>query len=154
MGGEMDFQTVDEILGFAIEREQEAHDLYATLADSVRRPGMREAFLDFAREEAGHKAKLIGIREGKLPEFETEKIQDLKLGELLEGLQPTPGMNYQQALQLAIKAEQRAHELYTGLAAATADAALRSVFEGLAQEETKHKLRFETEYDEVVLEGN
>ncbi len=150
----MELRTVDEILDFAIDREQDAHDLYATLADSVRRPGMREAFLAFAKEEAGHKAKLISIREGILPEFETEKIQDLKVGELLEDVQPTPGMNYQQALQLAIKAEQRAHDLYTGLAAATDDATLRSVFDGLAQEETKHKLFFETEYDEVVLEGN
>lgn len=150
----MDFQTVDEILGFAIDREQEAHDLYASLAESVNRPGMREAFLSFAKEEAGHKAKLIGIRGGELPGFAPERIQDLTVGELLESIRPTPGMNYQQALQVAIKAEQRAHDLYTGLAGATADPALRSVFEGLAQEETKHKLFFETEYEEVVLEGN
>ena len=154
MGGEMDFQTVDEILGFAIEREQEAYNLYASLADSVSRPGMREAFLAFAKEEAGHKAKLVGIRKGELPGFEPERIQDLKVGELLEEIQPTPGMDYQQALQVAIKAEQRAHSLYTGLAGATSDPTLRSVFEGLAQEEIKHKLFFETEYDEVVLEGN
>jgi hypothetical protein len=35
----------------------------------------------------------------------------------------------------------------------TSDPGLQRVFKGLAQEEAKHKLRFEIEYDDHVLEG-
>jgi len=47
----MDFASIDDILDFAIAREEEAAALYTSLATTVARPGMREAFLEFAAEE-------------------------------------------------------------------------------------------------------
>jgi len=44
--------------------------------------------------------------------------------------------------------------LYTDLAARSENADLVTLFEALAQEEAKHKLRFEVEYDEYVLREN
>ena len=58
-----------------------------------------------------------------------------------------------EALARAIKAEQAASELYTGLAEATDEPNLAAIFTALASEEERHKHRFEVEYDEVVLEG-
>ena len=63
-------------------------------------------------------------------------------------------MNYQVALILAMKKEQAAYKLYTQLAVIVDDEALRKLFMSLAQEEAKHKLRFEIEYDEVILKDN
>jgi rubrerythrin len=34
-----------------------------------------------------------------------------------------------------------------------ADAGLQETFRQLAQEETRHKLKFETEYDNLMVEG-
>lgn len=150
----MAFETVDQILDFAIQKEQEAHDLYRDLADKVRRPGMREMFNELADMEAGHRAKLEQVKAGDRPVLSPEQVDDLKVADYLKDIKPDPNMGYQSALLFAIKSEQRAHDLYVGLASATDDAGLRDVFKGLAQEELKHKLRFETEYDEVVLEGN
>ena len=42
----------------------------------------------------------------------------------------------------------------TDLAALADDAELKAIFEALAQEEAKHKLRFEVEYDERILIEN
>jgi rubrerythrin len=53
-----------------------------------------------------------------------------------------------------MKAEKAAFRLYHDLAATTDDANLRNVLLGLAQEEAKHKLRFEIEYDDVFLREN
>jgi rubrerythrin len=52
-----------------------------------------------------------------------------------------------------MKAEKAAFVLYTKLAEVTTDAGLQRVFRSLAQEEAKHKLRFEIEYDDNVLDG-
>ncbi len=150
----MRFSSVDEILDFAIGKEQEAHDLYARVAETVTRPGMRRTFLELAEMELEHRRKLEAIRAGELPGFAPEKVQDLGISEALVDVEPSPGMTYQEVLLFAMKAEQRAHDLYVGLAAATADPTLRETLKGLAREELRHKLLFETEYDEVVLEGN
>ena len=148
------FATSDEALEFAIQREQEAHDWYMNLAAVVQRSGMRGVFEQFAGEELGHKARLEGIkRDRSLLPAET-RVADLKIGDYLVEEEPTADMTYQSALILAMKKEKAAFKLYSDLAASIQDAGLRSMFQVLAQEEAKHKLRFETEYDDTVMKDN
>jgi rubrerythrin len=61
----MKFDTVDKILNFAIENEEDAAQFYTDLAGKMDRPSMKEVFQSFAREEKGHKAKLISVKEEK-----------------------------------------------------------------------------------------
>jgi rubrerythrin len=145
---------VDEILDFAIDREQEAHDFYVRLASQATRPGMKQAFTDFAEEEANHKRKLQAIQAGGKLLRSGEQVPDLGIARYAADVEPDHELDYQEALLLAMKREDAAHRLYTDLAAATRDAELKEAFLGLAHEEAKHKLRFETEYDEVVLQEN
>jgi rubrerythrin len=67
---------------------------------------------------------------------------------------PGPKTDYQGALILAMKREKAAFRLYSDLAARTEDAELKDLLLGLAQEEAKHKLRFEVEYDDKILTEN
>ena len=149
----MEFTTIDQILEYAISNEEKAAALYYGLADKVERPGMRETFLHFAKEEEGHKARLVKIKEGEIPAVTEEKVANLGITEQLEDPKTSSNMTYQEALLFAMKAEKAAFVLYTKLAEATSDAGLQRVFRSLAQEEAKHKLRFEIEYDDHVLEG-
>ena len=148
------WQSVEEVLDFAIEREQESADFYNDLAGKMERKYMREAFEGFAREELAHKARIIAIKDGKLLAPAARQVTDLKIGDYLVAEEPTAGMEYQDALILAMKKEKAAFRLYNDLAAAIEDASLRETFLGLAQEEAKHKLRFEVEYDEHFLTEN
>jgi rubrerythrin len=149
----MGFASIDEILDYAISREEEAAALYNDLADLASRPGMREVFLEFAQEEDGHRRHLESIKAGELPALTVHQVQDLGIAEHLVEREPTGAMTYAEGLIVAIKAEQAAQELYAGLAEATDDPNLAAVFASLAGEEAKHKHRFELEYEEVVLEG-
>jgi rubrerythrin len=149
----MDFRSIDEVLDFAIRKEEEAAELYAGLAEQVKRPGMRETFLEFANEERGHRARLVTIRQGGAKAVAAGKVEDLKISEYLEDAAPSANMTYPEALLFAMKAEKAAFRMYSELAAATTDLGIASVFRALAQEEARHKLRFELEYDEHVLEG-
>lgn len=149
----MGFDNIDQILDYAISKEEEAAALYSELAAQVDRPGMREAFLEFAKEEEGHKKHLESIKAGELPALTVRQVQGLGIAEHLEAPKPSANMTYAESLAFVIKAEQAAHELYTGLAEAADDPNLAAVFTALAGEEAKHKRRFELEYDEVVLEG-
>ena len=148
----MEFDSVEAILDFAIANEEKAAKLYHDLAETVKRPGIREAFLEFSREEARHKARLIKVKSGDIPAVAREKVQDLRITEYLVGIEPTPNMTYAEALQFAMKAEKAAFKLYMDLAAKTDNQGLAELFESLAQEEAKHKLKFETLLDDYFAE--
>ena len=118
------------------------------------KPAMKNVFLGFAKEEEGHKAKLVGVKEGKKLEPTKTKVLDLKIGDYLVEEEPTGDLDYQGALILAMKQEKAAFKLYSDLAASTDDDGIRNLFLSLAQEEAKHKLRFEIEYDDNILSWN
>jgi rubrerythrin len=148
------FKSVDEILDYAIEREEEAAKFYTDLSGKMDRPAMQKVFKDFAKEEWGHKAKLIDIKEGKTLEPTKNKVLDLKIAEFVEDVPMSGEFNYQKALILAMKREKCAFKMYSDLAKSTDNALVRDIFLMLASEEAKHKLFFEVEYDENYLAEN
>ncbi len=150
----MKFNSIAEILNFAIEKEEEAYQFYTDLAGKMERESMRTVFLQFAGEEKLHKSKLLDIQGGKLEIPEATKVTDLKIGDNLEEVEIIADLSYQQALILAMKAEKNAYKLYTDLAELTTEPAQKGIFLQLAQEEARHKLRFEIEYDDFILLEN
>jgi rubrerythrin len=148
------FNNIDEILDFSINNEQEAVDFYTKLASMASFDAIKKVFIEFAREEMGHKAKLIGIKETGVFEGSFEKITDLKISDYIVKAPSGPEMTYSEALILAMNREKSSFKLYTVLAERTSDNSLKNLFLMLAQEESKHKLRFEIEYDEFVLKDN
>ncbi|MBM3236916.1 rubrerythrin [Candidatus Poribacteria bacterium] len=150
-----EFGSVDELLDFAVKNEEEAFQFYTDLAGKSENPHMRQVFEELAREEVGHKAKLIGIKKGKLLMPAKQKIIDLKIADYLVDVEPDPKkLDYQGALILAMKNEKAAFKLYTDLAETTDDEELAATLLAFAQEEAKHKLKLEIEYDEHVLKYN
>lgn len=148
------FGSVNDALDFAIAREEEAAQFYTDLAKKMDRPWMKQVFEGFAKEEQGHKQKLISVKEGKNLISAEQKVMDLKIGDYLVKVETDGEMDYQQALIVAMKKEKAAFRLYSDLAATTDDANMTNLFLSLAQEEAKHKLRFEVEYDDHFLKDN
>ncbi len=149
-----DFKNINDILDFAIKREQEAVDFYSNLSSKARNEEMKEVFKEFAMEEVKHKARLQKIKDEGIFEITEEKILDLKISDYTDNVTPSPEMSYEEALRLAMNKEKAAYKLYMKLSTKTDNQNLKEVFLSLAQEESKHKLRFEIEYDEYVLREN
>jgi len=150
----MTFKSVDEILDFAIKNEEIAAQFYTDLSERGETVGIRELFQQFALEEQGHKKLLLQVKSGKRELLPDAKVADLKIAEYTVEMKPSAEITYQDALLLAMQAEKKAFMLYSDLAARVDDENLRNTFLGLAQEEAKHKLRFEIEYDENILSEN
>jgi rubrerythrin len=147
-------RKIDEVLDFAVTREEEAVRFYLDLAVVAKKPAMKEVFRAFAKEEEGHKARLEAMKkQGKLASS-AGKVADLKMADYLVADEVTPNLDYQQALVIAMKKEKASFKLYTDLAAAVSDESVRPAFLALALEEARHKLRFEIEYDEHVMREN
>ncbi|MBU8891901.1 MAG: ferritin family protein [Bacteroidales bacterium] len=149
-----EFKSIDDVLDFAISAEQEAVDFYNQLAENSKTEDMRFVFASFAQEEINHKARLTQIKQEGSFKVEPKEIQDLKISDYIADVQITPNMSYQEALIVAMGKEKAAFKLYYDLAKRAENEGMRDVFISLAQEESKHKLRFEIEYDEYVLREN
>ena len=149
------FKSVKEILEFAIKDEQRAANLYADLAKRSRSNEMRRTFMQFSLEELGHKKRLERIQAGGEIVVSDTKVQDLRIGDyLVEVKTSRDDLSYQEALIVAMKEEKAAFKLYSDLALRTDNADVKEVLLMLAQEEAKHKLRFEIEYDDEILREN
>jgi len=144
----MEEKDFKEVITFAIRKEAEAYNLYKTYSQLTKTPGLKTMFEELAQEEKRHREILEEIDRKDVSEYKLEKIPDLKIGDFVEEQEFSPDMDYASALRFAIKREEYSLKLYNHMAEGTDDPQLKKLFSALAQEEAKHKLRLETEYDE------
>lgn len=146
--------SYQQALEFAIGKEAEAYHFYMALADRVDNPKMRRELENLAEEELEHKAKL---------ELEVMKLgltvaTELKPGRSGDGYILSDrdagllDIDYKDMLQLAIAKEDAAFRIYVNMAGNAPDEESREMLLSLAQEEVRHKMRFEAEYDALLKE--
>ncbi len=147
-----EFIEDDEILELAVAREVDANRFYLALAARVQDPHIREVFEVLASEELEHKAKL------ELEIMKAGRVvntSDAPLG-LQEGLPDyTPlefDIDYKDILLMGMQKEEASFRLYVDLAGRVSDVNSKEVLLAIAQEEVKHKLRFQTEFDYLSRE--
>ena len=148
--------TVERALNLALRKEEESIQLYRSAQETLIKYPSSKAFLqDIIKEEEKHREKILQIL--KDPALLEEvgqgkaKIQDLKIVDYLEDVPLSPDADYQQILIFAGKREKTAHDFYMWFANRNQGTKMYDLFIKLAQEELKHKLQFEKEYDDIVL---
>jgi rubrerythrin len=147
----MDEKQFREMIQFAIGREVDSINFYTQANKMVKHSGTKELFLDFVKQEEGHKKKLEGVLAGKVDVVKIEKVPNLKISDYLVDGELRPDISYAEILRIAMKREERSVKLYTDLKERSQDAALNNIFTFLAQEESKHKYALEKIYDDEVL---
>jgi len=150
----MDRKKFDEIIDFAVEREADAIKFYQDLQKMVRFNSQRELLHEFEEMEKGHIEMLEKIRMTDVEHIDIPRIQDLQISDYMVSSPPTADMNFEDIITIAMKREEAAQRLYTEMAGKVDDANIQKLFLRLAAEEAKHKLHFETLYDEEVLADN
>ena len=154
-GGNMNFNSFEEILDFAIENEKRAVSFYQKLVDKETFPASKQTLAEFVEEEKKHQVLLEEFKKGNrsMMEYEYEWIPDIKNGsDYIVDMKYEPGMDFAEILRLAMKREEKALRLYNALIAKTDDADCIKLFKILAQEEAKHKQTFETLYDDHMAQ--
>ena len=148
----MGSESFEDIIAFAIKKEEEAIDSYGSMAEKAKLPGIRELLLELQEEEKNHKKLLQNIIAERIESLKIKEVMDLKISDYLVEEPPSPEMNFQDLLILAAKKEQRAVELYSDLGNKAEEEELKKLFEFLVMQEKSHKLKLEKEYDAHVLE--
>lgn len=142
------FQTVDEILDFAISLEEEACRFADFVIDNVGSAHLAELLKQFADQENRHIATLKSIKYKNHPHA-LQKAVGLKIADFatFSDHEEYGKMSYKDALSVAIKKENACIKLYSKLAMLTVDQNLQSIFLTIAEEEACHRHAFQREYD-------
>jgi len=152
----MQFENLEAIVDFAIEKEMEAAEFYSNISREEKFSGTSKMFAEFADEERKHQKLLEDFKTkgvtASLEDYQLKWITDIKRSDYVVELEYTAGMAYNDILMLAMKREEKALQLYNDFLnqADTDDG--KKLFKVLCQEEAKHKLALETLYDDYMAE--
>lgn len=147
----MKFFKFDDVIQFAIKREEEAAKGYGRLRKIAQEEAAKKLLQDLEEEEKNHKKILQGLTKVKMDASATEDVKDLKISDYLVEEPLSPEMNFQDLLIFAAKKEKKAVELYQDLAKKSKKKEQKKLFEFLVKQEKAHKLRLELEYEKHVL---
>ena len=147
----MGMSTFNDVIVFAIRREEEAAKVYGEMMAMAKEESARKLLLDLQEEERNHKRVLQGLTEARTTLASGKDVRDLKISDYLVDEPLEPAMNFQDLLIFAAKKEKKAVELYKDLAKEAETKELKRLFEYLEKQEKAHKLRLELEYEKRVL---
>jgi len=147
----MVFASPDDILAFALDREEAAVRMYHDLAGRAEAEPLRAFLAELEAEERHHAERIADLRAGRTFVFKSGRVPDLGLTDGLVDEPLDAQSTFQDILIAAAKKEAEAVALYTRLAEEAGSPAHRELFEFLAGQEQRHKFRLEQEYESRVL---
>jgi rubrerythrin len=143
------FQSVKEILSFAISLEEEVSLFYADLMPKTSSKSLRAVIKEFIRQEQNHIKTLKSLIENCDSDLLSKAI-NLKISNYTTpiNINPSDSINYKHLLSMSIKKENACFKLYTDLARLTSDANVKDTFTLMASQEAHHRLAFQREYND------
>lgn len=147
----MKFVTLEEVIEFAIEREDTAYKLYKRAAELSTSIASKKMFEELAQEEATHKAVFSKVDEDKAESHKLCKIPESSIAKYLADVPFRENLSYSEILAYALKTEENAYQLYKAAAGMADDPKLQKVLMTFAEVELGHRRRLEAIYEERVL---
>ena len=146
---------IEEIIKFAIKKEEEAYELYTSVANKTDNPAVKKLMEEIANDELGHKEALENLSESEtLLSYDIDQVPDLKLSDHLLVHPIDEKSDIQEVLTFAMKEEKAAYELYQQMSKAATDENQAAIFSKLSQMELIHKNKLESLYDDMFYSDN
>jgi len=148
-------RDIKDAIEFAIEKEAESAAFYDQLSKLAEAAGSQKTFIELAEMERHHKSLLENMDMNQIPTTIMHRTPDLKISDYQSEVKFSADIKYQDVLKIAMKAEEKAHNMYKDMAAQyPVGSDIFRLFDFLTEQEAKHKLRLETEYDNFILEDD
>ncbi len=145
------FVTLEEVIKFAIEREDTAFRLYKRAAELSSTIPARKMFEELAEEEATHKDVFSTISIEKAGQHKMCSIPEKSIASYLADVEFRSDLTYNEILAYALKGEENAYQLYKAAAGMANDEHLKKVLMTFADVELGHRRRLEAIYEERAL---
>jgi rubrerythrin len=145
------FVTLDDVIKFAVEREDTAYKLYKRAAELSTNISSKKMFEELALEEATHKDVFVKIDEDKAESHKLCTLPESSIAKYLADIPFRADLTYSEILAFALKTEENAYQLYKAAAGMTEDPKLQKVLMNFADVELGHRRKIEAIYEERVL---
>jgi rubrerythrin len=145
------FVTLDDVIKFAVDREDTAYKLYKRAAELSTSISSKKMFEELAAEEATHKEVFSRIDEDKAESHKLCTLPESSIAKYLADIPFRADLTYSEILAFALKTEENAYQLYKAAAGMTDDPKLQKVLMNFADVELGHRRRLEAIYEERVL---
>ena len=145
------FESYEAIVQFGILKERQANRFYLAMAQRVADRAISGLFEELAEEELKHRANLelelmkIGIVVDTAADTEEIDSSDYIISD-----SPQLDMDLKDMLQLAVAKEDAAFRLYIEMAGKAKSQESKDVLAAMAEEEARHKMRFEAELEKLL----
>jgi rubrerythrin len=145
------FDSIDDILKFAIAKEEASYQFYTDIAHQMQSETSNTIFEELAKEELNHKTQLELeiMKRGKVVKPSDNESYRIK-GDFILEMDFPKDIGYEDALMIAIRKEKAAFKLYVELMRIAENEEAFETFMALAEEEVRHKLMFEAEYNNLM----
>ena len=144
-----------DFVQFAIEQEVNAYTLYERYAEVVKSRPAKQLLNEMAQMERSHEEKLRKFADQGVAYFSRiGELEDAHLSDYMVPTVLTETSSIEDVFVFAMKAEEKAHELYSALSRLETDETTKTLFRNLAAEEKKHRHDLETEYEKGVMQEN
>ena len=137
------------ILEFAITREQKAHEFYLDLARQTDHSLKRILFERFAREELSHMEKLQTLLSGYKELAAVGSAMPLLADDSVQETTPQIKEQLRNVIANAIKKEKNSFRLYMDMAMKVNDETVRETLMALAKDEANHQAFLEMEFERL-----
>lgn len=143
---------LSDLLNVAIQQEIRSQELYRRGMEIVTDKETKVFLKELADEEVQHEKLLVNVVENGLYDLNVA-VSDLSIFEPdeashgPESLAFKPEWKMEEILELALKREFRANQLFQAMAATTVDQELKTLFNKLAEEEINHHRAVEKKYN-------
>ena len=149
----MNFESLKDVLIFAIRKEHDARELYLMFRDVVKDPAAKTLLGDLADQELGHKTMLEKALESGSVDKVGKKgsVQDLHITDYVPSVKITSDSRPEDIMAYAIKMEEASYGLYQSLLKNYEGTDLAGILSQLIREEMSHKELLEREYEEHFM---
>ncbi|MDD2851083.1 MAG: ferritin family protein [Desulfuromonadaceae bacterium] len=147
----MEFVTLEDVIKFAVGREDTAYKLYKRAAELSTSIASKKMFEELAAEEATHKDVFVKIDEEKAEHHKMCILPESSIAKYLADVTFREDLTYSEILAYALKTEENAYQLYKAAAGMTDDPKLQKILMNFADVELGHRRRIEAIYEDRVL---
>jgi rubrerythrin len=148
-GSIMKFDSVNDALTFAMDKEKKANELYLLFRDRVKDQAAKTLLKDLADQELGHLNMIRNALHGGSVEGigATAKGRDLQVSDYMVEIELTADSDPRDIIVSAMQMEKKAFDFYNELLARYRGTELEDLFNRLTREEMRHKEILEKEYE-------
>jgi len=143
--------SIGEVLELAIGREIQAAEFFTKLAQRVGDPARRRLLEELADEELEHKARLeLEMMKEGLVAKTVGRFVEVEEAAYAAEFEVGPDTDFKDILSMVMQKERRSFRFYAHLAGIVLEEDVHEVLLELAEEESRHMVRFERAYERLT----